>query len=102
MDVPHILIGDLRDMDKTDLSLRQLDERPKIRDARHNTFNNTAYFNGQIISSLIILWESLALSAPTLPASSPALGALSYYTLAPFALSRKSPHETRKMKRPVG
>jgi len=86
-------------MDKTDLPLRQLDERSEIRNARHNTLNNTAYFNGQIISSLIILWELPTASAPTIPASSPALSVLSYYTLAPFALSRKSPRETRKTKR---
>ena len=55
MHVPHILIRNLGDMDKTDLPLRQFDERPEIRDARHHTLNNTAYFNGQIISSLIIL-----------------------------------------------
>lgn len=73
VDILDIDIRYLRDMDETRLAFRQFYESTEIRDARDNTLNYIANFNGQINSSSLSRDGKYTL----------------YYNLARSAVSRK-------------
>ena len=79
MDILDIDICYLRDMDETGLAFRQFYESTEIRDARDNTLNYIANFNGQINSSSLSRDGKYTL----------------YYNLARSAVSRKVSRKER-------